>query len=96
MNVTERKLIMVEAIHKYGNRNQMEMAIEEMSELIKEICKNFRGEKNIVQITEEIADVRITIEQLCMILGIDSSNVDNWMDIKMNRLRKRMGEEDAR
>lgn len=52
------------AIETYGEKAQKLMAIEEMSELTKEICKDFRGKLNREHLIEEIIDVIITIDQL--------------------------------
>ena len=51
-------------IEHFGNENQCFVAIEELSELQKEICKHLRGLGNIHNIAEEIADVQIMLEQL--------------------------------
>jgi hypothetical protein len=47
------------ALEAFGERAQMTMAIEEMSELAKELCKRCRGRDNVEAIAEEIADVEI-------------------------------------
>ena len=39
------------------------VAIEEMSELTKELCKNGRGQENTNHIAEEIADVESSSAQ---------------------------------
>ncbi len=51
-----------EAIEVYGEDLQKQVAIEEMAELTKEICKDFRGKDNREQIIEEIVDVYIVLE----------------------------------
>lgn len=45
------------ALEAFGAEAQMVMAIEEMSELTKELCKHRRGRDNVEAIAEEIADV---------------------------------------
>lgn len=55
------------AIDKYGIALQKIIAVEEMSELIKEISKDIRGFENRDQIIEEIADVEIVIQELSLI-----------------------------
>ena len=59
--------VMKEAIQTYGKQNQIMVVIEEMSELTKELSKNYRGNGNVSAISEEIADVQITLAQLQMI-----------------------------
>ncbi|MBE6448793.1 MAG: hypothetical protein E7018_05815 [Alphaproteobacteria bacterium] len=57
--------ILKRALDTWGEKPQMLMVIEEMSELIKEILKNIsRGKDNIPAIIEETADVEIMLEQL--------------------------------
>ena len=66
----EFKSVYADFEKKYGLRSQMQQCIEEMSELIKELCKydrNFGTDKEdvtIAAIKEEIADVLNMVEQL--------------------------------
>ena len=48
-----------EAVRAYGKQSQLVMAMEEMSELTKELSKNLRGADNSKALAEEIADVEI-------------------------------------
>lgn len=84
--------ILEKAIEKYGKTAQTLMFFEEVAELEKELCKNNRGEDNITQITEEIADVLIMLEQVKMMYGIESDFIDYFIDFKLERLEKRMEE----
>lgn len=59
-------------IEHFGNKNQCIVAIEELSELQKEICKHLRGLGNVHHIAEEIADVQIMLEQLQRIFDCHS------------------------
>ena len=59
-----KEKIYKKAIGKYGVAAQLDMVIEEMSELTKEICKIKRGKGNYMNLVEEIADVEIMLEQL--------------------------------
>ena len=52
---------------KFGAKNQLIVAIEELSELQKELCKYLRDKTNIRNISEEMADVEIMLEQLKLI-----------------------------
>jgi NTP pyrophosphatase (non-canonical NTP hydrolase) len=70
----------------------MPIAIEEMSELTKEICKYIRGNDNLNDIVEEIADVQIMVEQLISLFGIESK-VNEMIDYKMLRQMQRMEQE---
>ena len=75
----------IEAVKSFGKDSQMKMAIEEMSELIKELCKNFRGAGNTDAIAEEIADVEIMLEQLIYIFDCTDKVVE-WEEYKIRRL----------
>lgn len=57
----ERKKVYLNAMIAYGDRAQMIVALEELSELQKEICKILRGGENISHLAEEIADVPSTV-----------------------------------
>ena len=73
-----------EAINTFGPEKQEEVAVEEMAELTKEICKNWRGKDNRAAIAEEIADVTIMLEQLRIMFELNES-VSLYMDMKIRR-----------
>lgn len=85
MNILER------AIMEYGAYMQLDVAVEEMSELIKEICKYKRGNENYKQIAEELADVSIMIDQMKIIFG-NANLVKEYRKQKLERLEKRLNE----
>lgn len=58
------------ALETFGEGMQETICIEEMSELIKEICKAKRGTGSREHIAEEIADVEIMLEQMKLLYGI--------------------------
>lgn len=84
------KEVMRKAIETYGEEAQLWMVAEEMSELQKEICKYKRGKKNQEEMTDEIADVLIMIEQLSIICGITIDSVRERIDYKIDRLEERL------
>lgn len=86
----ERKATYLAALEKWGTEAQAMMAIEEMSELTKEICKLHRGKDNLEALADEIADVTIMMEQLRLMFGINEL-VCEHMDAKVERLRARLG-----
>lgn len=94
MNYTpsERAAIYDRAIAKWGESHQIMKCVEEMSELIKEICKSSGGEKNAFYMAEEIAYVQITMEQLTKIFGLEEL-VKYHRDMKIFRLEKRIENE---
>ena len=75
--------ILERAIETYGKDMQLTVAVEEFSELIKEICKNKRGEKNIDHITEEVADCYIMLAQVELIFGIKTREINAMIDKKI-------------
>lgn len=77
------------AIDKWGVNGQLTVAVEELSELTKEICKMLRNIGNINDLAEEVADVEIMCEQLRHIYSIDE-DVDDWKKYKLNRLANRL------
>ncbi|WP_314231376.1 hypothetical protein [Solobacterium moorei] len=78
------------AIELYGEKAQKLMAIEEMSELTKEICKDFRGKLNREHLIEEIVDVIITIDQLMMMYEISGDEIEQMRERKFERLKERL------
>lgn len=84
--------ILKRAIETYGAEAQLNVAIEELSELIKEICKHKRGAKNAGAIIEEMADCYIMLQQMEMIFGLGSTVISDAMELKVNRLKKRLEE----
>lgn len=90
-NITEyQTAILKEIIETYGQVSQENIAIEEMSELIKAIIKHrrYHTEQTAADIREEIADVKIMVTQLEMIYG----DVSDIVDFKIIRQKYRLGE----
>lgn len=80
------------AIETYGKDMQLTVAVEELSELIKEICKSKRGSDNRDNIIEEMADCYIMLMQLEIIYGITSTEILTKELEKLDRLEKRLAE----
>ena len=83
---------MVEA---WGDESQLVVAMEEMSELTKELCKYKRNElfnkdntETIKNIKEEIADVLNMVEQLENMFG--EEEIEKIRQFKLDRAMKRM------
>ena len=77
------------AIEHYGTIAQTIKAIEEMSELTKELCKALALEVDNDHIAEEIGDVEIMLAQMRRIYT-DDRTVSRWIGKKIRRLRERM------
>lgn len=90
INYEDRKKVYQAALRKWGVDLQTMMAVEEMSELTKEICKIKRGKMDLDALADEIADVTIMLEQLREIYGLNDAVCDH-MDAKILRLQSRVG-----
>lgn len=77
--------IITAAIDTYGKEHQIIVAIEELSELQKELTKILRGKGNEEHLAEEMADVRIMLSQLGFIFN-NFEAVTEWEGVKLNRL----------
>ncbi|MBO5917379.1 MAG: hypothetical protein J6Q14_01260 [Oscillospiraceae bacterium] len=80
-----RRQILTAAIDKYGSACQMVKAIEELAELIQAIAKDVDPDN----IAEEMADVRIMLDQL-EIIFVNSEAVRRWELKKLKRLDTRV------
>lgn len=75
-------------LDKFGDL-QMVVAVEELSELQKEVCKAMRGKFNKEHLVEEVADVKIMIDQIMLRYAIQESEVQQVIDEKLKRTEKR-------
>ena len=76
-------------IKKYGE-NQLIVAIEELSELQKELCKHLRNNLNIANLIEELADVEIMLEQIKLYFNISPVDVEKKKNWKLTRTKERL------
>jgi hypothetical protein len=79
------KGLLLEAILKLGEDNQTTIAIEELSELQKELCKYKRNKFNDEHMAEEIAHSILMIQQI-MILFKNEQLVLKYYNEAINRL----------
>lgn len=95
----EQKQTLLKLVVKFQEA-QIVKCVEEMSELTKELCKfvnnknvkNNISEENMDNISEEIADVYITLEELLIFFG-NKDDVERIINEKIERTRKRLLEE---
>lgn len=93
MDERERRDIMLRAIHRYGEAAQIDMAVEEMAELTKALCKVKRATPGatttaaVSNVIEEIADVQIMLDQLRLIFARSTDEVE---EDKLRRLLGRL------
>lgn len=88
----QRCKVYTNALIAYGDRMQMIVALEELSECSKEICKVLRGGEDFRHLAEEIADATIMLEQVRLMFNINDVVCDQ-MDRKILRLEQRIGRE---
>ena len=89
IDYSERCKTYTNAMLAFGERNQLIVAVEELSECQKEICKILRGGDGLRNLAEEIADATIMLEQIQLIFSINDC-VCNFMDEKIKRLEDRV------
>lgn len=82
-----RETELKDIIDYWGEEKQKTKAIEELSELQKELCKNLIGQSNEKALKEEIADVQLMINQLMIIYGFTKNGIEYCMNQKIKRTR---------
>lgn len=89
----EEQMLYEKAIKTYGQDMQVNVAMEEMAELIQALVKYRRSksEKNLAHIWEEIADVQIMINQLKIIYDGEEKVLEQ-IARKQRRLEERLSE----
>ena len=93
MTTEERRALLDRAITAYGAPAQMDMAVEEMAELTKALCKIKRAQAGcevtaaIGNVIEEMADVQIMLDQLRIIFHRSPEEVE---EAKLERLKNRL------
>lgn len=93
MTTEERRALLDRAITTYGAPAQMDMAVEEMAELTKALCKIKRAQAGcevtaaIGNVIEEMADVQIMLDQLRIIFHRSTEEVE---EAKLERLKNRL------
>jgi hypothetical protein len=89
MTVEERQKVYKQLEDQKGRDNQILKAIEEMSELTKELTKVLGKDTytNNKKICEEIADVKVVVEQLERFYDPEDVLVQFVMDYKLERLK---------
>lgn len=95
MTTEERDQIFRRCICTYGRNPQIDVAIEEMSELIKALLKWRRaGGAGLTEarvcIVDELADVRIMVRQMEILFQCEDE-VEKRIDYKVRRQEERMG-----
>ena len=87
----EQSEIFARCVELWGEESQWLLALEELSELQKELILGMRRKKgkNLPEIIEEMADVYVTLEQIRRICNIPAADIQKHADAKMTRLKER-------
>jgi NTP pyrophosphatase (non-canonical NTP hydrolase) len=93
MTVDDR--LLRKCVETWGEQAAIDLAIEEMAELIKSLMKLRRVRSDSLvgrldDVRDEIADVLMTAQQLRLLFG--AVRVDDRIEFKTNRLIERLGE----
>lgn len=91
------KLVISQMIIKFGEDSQIDVAVEEMSELIKELIKYKRSKIHFREkyaasrehVVEEIGDVVFMLECLKLIFDVKPEEVTQIIEQKARRVRER-------
>ena len=96
--MTEHDIIYNNALDTWGHDAQMDIVIEELSELIKSIIKYRRNpsEDTAFSMADELGDVTIMTRQLQIAMMRKHPDFTMWkngnMQVKLNRIKKRLDE----
>lgn len=82
------------AVVLWGAPAQIDMVLEECAELIVALQQNRRGRVTADAVGEEMADVRIMLEQLRVIFP--TVQHDDWERDKWDRLKRRLAASEAK
>ena len=102
---SNEKTVFMNAIKRYGIPDQIQVACEECAELIQALSKYQRVAKYqahdkrkilrcLNNITEELADVSIMLDQIKLMHGITEKAVSEVRAAKVERLESRLNEEE--
>ena len=90
-----KKILYEDAIELWGEELQIGMLHEEIGELLKALNKYRRNgctREYAVYVCDEVADVRIMLEQLLVIMGVSEDSVQAIQHDKLLRLERRIEE----
>lgn len=72
------------------DKSRSKKTMEEFAELQKELCKYNGGAEDREHIAEEIADVRIMLDQMAILFDVKRKEIE-WREKKLERLAERLG-----
>ena len=83
------------AIDHWEKNSQYLVLFEEIGELQQAVSKFVRGVATMADVAEEIADVRLMLNQLQVIVGVSDDLVNTIQQDKLARLEMRLDEEEV-
>ena len=92
MKEAKKLEICAAAVKRFGPRDQILKAIEELAELQRALARysaKWMDERSVANVHEEVADVEIMMAQLRLIF--DETEIDDWEDSKLERLAMMVG-----
>ncbi len=93
MNKNEINELYDDSIRLWGEDAQIDMMIEECSELIKALCKNKRRPKSfevLYNVCEELTDVEIVLDHMKIIFDIEGKQSDKIREEKLMKLKRKV------
>lgn len=90
MTAEERRRIAEVALQTYGSDAQVFQLVEEVGELLVAVNHFRRGRVGPEVVAGEIADVLNMLEQLRMVIGYASSEIEELRDAKLTRQYARL------
>lgn len=88
--MTEEEIVLRAVIDRKGHKYQTVVAIEELSELQKELTKMIRGKGDHDHLVEEMADVIICLTQIEQMYNLRKDELNAMYDAKIQRLKERL------
>ena len=77
-----------QALQQFGFNRQVLVAVEELSELQKELLKNInRNQNNRDHVKEELVDVLIILRELVLLYDFSENELNKVANEKMERLK---------
>ena len=83
-----KNILYQKAINNWGKELQYGMLSEEVGELLSAINKYRRGRVDKKAVIEEIADVRIMLEQISFMLDITDPSLHHTIQKKLDKMSK--------
>lgn len=79
-----------DAIARWGEAAQVHMLHEEIGELLAAVGHFYRGRATRAEVISEVADVRVMLEQLVILIGSTEAEVHQQVRAKVRRLADRL------